>query len=290
MEHIQPSNALELRQVSCHLGSFSLQDLNLTLPSGTILGLVGENGAGKTTAIRLIMNTLHRDSGDIRVLGCDNTSPEFLSIKEDIGVVLDEAYFPEVLTAKEVGGIMADTYAQWDSAQYQTFLTRFQLPGEKPFKAYSKGMKMKLAIAVAMSHHPRLLILDEATTGLDPLIRDEILTVFSEFTREPDHSILISSHITSDLEKLCDYVAFLHQGQLLFCEEKDRLLDTCGMITGTEELLESLQPEAIIARQESQFGGIRVLVRKDLIPPTFSTDPVTLEEIVLFAAKGAEEA
>ena len=228
-------NAIELSHVTKHFPGFTLQDLSLTVPSGTICGLVGENGAGKSTTIRLLMGALRPDSGTCTVLGADSAAPEFLSLKEDIGVVLDEAYFPESLNALQVGGVMAKTYRRWDGKQYQNYLTRFGLPEKKPFKDFSRGMKMKLAIAVALSHSPRLLVLDEATAGLDPIVRDEVLEIFNEFTREEDHSILISSHILSDLEKLCDYIAFLHQGRLLFCDEKDRLLEEYGIFVGTGE-------------------------------------------------------
>ena len=211
-------NAIELSHVTKHFPGFTLQDLSLAVPSGTICGLVGENGAGKSTTIRLLMGGLQPDSGTCTVLGTDAASPEFLAVKEDIGVVLDEAYFPESLNALQVGDVMARTYRRWDGKQYRNYLTRFGLPEKKPFKDFSRGMKMKLAIAVALSHSPKLLVLDEATSGLDPIVRDEVLEIFNEFTREEDHSILISSHILSDLEKLCDYIAFLHQGRLLFCE------------------------------------------------------------------------
>ena len=240
-------NAIELSHVTKHFPGFTLQDLSLTVPSGTICGLVGENGAGKSTTIRLLMGALRPDSGTCTVLGADSAAPEFLSLKEDIGVVLDEAYFPESLNALQVGGVMAKTYRRWDGKQYQNYLTRFGLPEKKPFKDFSRGMKMKLAIAVALSHSPRLLVLDEATAGLDPIVRDEVLEIFNEFTREEDHSILISSHILSDLEKLCDYIAFLHQGRLLFCDEKDRLLEEYGIFVGTADQVNSLQDGAVVA-------------------------------------------
>ena len=239
-------NAIELSHVTKHFPGFTLQDLSLTVPSGTICGLVGENGAGKSTTIRLLMGALRPDSGRCTVLGADSAAPEFLSLKEDIGVVLDEAYFPESLNALQVGGVMAKTYRRWDGKQYQNYLTRFGLPEKKPFKDFSRGMKMKLAIAVALSHSPRLLVLDEATAGLDPIVRDEVLEIFNEFTREEDHSILISSHILSDLEKLCDYIAFLHQGRLLFCDEKDRLLEEYGIFVGTADQVNSLQDLSLI--------------------------------------------
>lgn len=283
-------NAIELSHVTKHFPGFTLQDLSLTVPSGTICGLVGENGAGKSTTIRLLMGALRPDSGRCTVLGADSAAPEFLSLKEDIGVVLDEAYFPESLNALQVGGVMAKTYRRWDGKQYQNYLTRFGLPEKKPFKDFSRGMKMKLAIAVALSHSPRLLVLDEATAGLDPIVRDEVLEIFNEFTREEDHSILISSHILSDLEKLCDYIAFLHQGQLLFCDEKDRLLEEYAVFTGTAEQADSLRSEAVVGRVSSGLGGARCLVRRSEVPPTLELERPTVEDIILFLVKGAKEA
>ena len=254
-------NAIELSHVTKHFPGFTLQDLSLAVPSGTICGLVGENGAGKSTTIRLLMGGLQPDSGTCTVLGTDAASPEFLAVKEDIGVVLDEAYFPESLNALQVGAVMAKTYRRWDGRQYQNYLARFGLPEKKPFKDFSRGMKMKLAIAVALSHSPKLLVLDEATSGLDPIVRDEVLEIFNEFTREEDHSILISSHILSDLEKLCDYIAFLHQGRLLFCDEKDRLLEEYGIFVGTADQADSLQDGAVVARERSKEAMSALLLK-----------------------------
>ena len=177
-------NAIEINHVNKEFKGFAIRDVSLTVPSGTICGLVGENGAGKSTTIRLLMGALRPDSGTIEVLGTDSFSPEFRQVKEDIGVVLDEAYYPEVLNAVQVGKIMAGTFRRWDADLYDSYLKRFSLPEKKLFKEYSRGMKMKLAIAVALSHKPRLLVLDEATSGLDPIVRDEVLEIFNEFTRE----------------------------------------------------------------------------------------------------------
>ena len=281
-------NAIELSHVTKHFPGFTLQDLSLTVPSGTICGLVGENGAGKSTTIRLLMGALRPDSGTCTVLGADSAAPEFLSLKEDIGVVLDEAYFPESLNALQVGRIMSKTYRRWDGSAYGSFLRRFELPEKKAFKDFSRGMRMKLAIAVAMSHSPRLLVLDEATAGLDPIVRDQVLELFNDFTRAEDHSILISSHILSDLEKLCDYIAFLHQGQLLFCDEKDQLLETYGIFTDSAEQLDCLLPEAIVAREANGYGGVRALIRRDQAPAGFQLERPTVEDIILFTVKGAK--
>ena len=283
-------NAIELNHVTKSFPGFTLRDLTLSVPQGTICGLVGENGAGKSTTIRLLMGALAPDSGTCSALGVDAASAEFLSAKEDIGVVLDEAYFPEVLTAVQVGKIMARTYRRWDMGVYQSYLTRFGLPDKKAFKDYSRGMKMKLAIAVALSHDPKLLVLDEATSGLDPIVRDEVLEIFNEFTREEDHSILISSHILSDLEKLCDYLAFLHRGQLLFCEEKDALLEEYGIFVGTADQADSLLEEAVAGRESSGMGGVRCLVRRALVPPTLELERPTVEDVILFLVKGAKKA
>ena len=281
-------NAIELSHINKSFGDFAIRDLNLTVPSGTICGLVGENGAGKSTTIRLLMGALQPDSGTAAVLGVDVTAPEFREVKEDVGVVLDEAYFPESLNAVQVGKIMAATYRRWDQKLYDGYLKRFDLPPSKQFKDFSRGMRMKLAIAVALSHQPKLLVLDEATAGLDPIVRAEVLDIFNEFTREEDHSILISSHILSDLEKLCDYIAFIHQGNLLFCEEKDRLLEEYGIFTDSAEQLECLLPEAIVAREPNGYGGVRALIRRDLAPAGFQLEKPSVEDIVLFLVKGAK--
>ena len=281
-------NAIELSHINKSFGDFAIRDLNLTVPSGTICGLVGENGAGKSTTIRLLMGALRPDSGTASVLGVDVSSPEFRDVKEDVGVVLDEAYFPESLNAVQVGRILAATYRRWDQKLYDGYLKRFDLPEKKQFKDFSRGMRMKLAIAVALSHQPKLLVLDEATAGLDPIVRDEVLDIFNEFTREEDHSILISSHILSDLEKLCDYIAFIHKGDLLFCEEKDQLLEQYGIFEDSRENLDCLQPEAIVAREESRYGGVRALVKRDLAPTGFRLEKPTVEDVVLFLVKGAK--
>ena len=274
-------NALELRHVSRRLGDFELRDVNLTLPKGCILGLVGENGAGKSTTIRLLTGELRPDSGTVSVLDAEPGGPDFRAVKERLGVVLDDAWFPEILNARQVGTMMAMTYESWDAELYESYLTRFALPREKNFKDYSRGMRMKLAIAVALAHRPEVLLLDEATAGLDPIVRDEVLEIFREFSEAEDHAILISSHILSDLEKLCDYIAFLHQGKLLFCQEKDRLLETYGLFVGTRQQAEELAEDAVLAREDSGFGGVRAIVRRDAVPACLPLEKPTVEDIIL---------
>ena len=281
-------NAIELKGLIKEYPGFRLGSLDLALPSGSIMGLVGENGAGKSTTIKLIMNAIKRDAGSVSVLGVDNQSRAFSGIKEDIGVVLDEAYYPEVLNSRDVGCVMAKTYRHWEPDTYENYLQRFGLPQDKAFRDYSRGMKMKLAIAVALSHQAKLLILDEATSGLDPMVRDEILDIFNEYTRQEDRSILLSSHIVSDLEKICDYIAFLHKGQLLLCEEKDRLLEESALVRLSRERLADL-PENSVVGVESDPYGVRALVRRDMVPHDLPLEHTNLEDIILFLAKGGTQ-
>lgn len=282
--------AIEMQNVTKHHNTdFILQNINLSLPTGSILGLVGENGAGKSTTIKLIMNTMKRDSGSIRVLGTANETKDFSHIKEDIGIVLDEAYFPEVITPKNVNTIMKSTYKNWDETCYFQYLKQFSLPEAKMFKDFSRGMKMKLAIIVALSHHPKLLILDEATSGLDPIVRDELLDIFNDFTRDPSHSVIISSHIVSDLEKICDYIAFLHKGKLLFCEEKDRLLEEYAIVRMSNKDFEAIPEDAVKGKKTTPYG-IEALVLRNKISSAFPIEHITIEDIILFLAKGGNEA
>ena len=276
-------NALEIKNLSKSYPGFALDNLNLTLPEGCILGLIGENGAGKSTTIKLILDMIHKDSGTVTIFGKDSREPIEL-LKEDIGVVLDEAGIPECLTVTQVGKVMKHTFRNWDEAEYARLIKKLGLPDRKPFRDFSRGMKMKLAIAVAMSHNSRLLILDEATSGLDPVVRDEVVEMFRDFTRDETHSVLISSHIVSDLEKLCDYVAFLHKGKLLLCEEKDRLLEEYGLIHCTAEELKQLPAEAVRYTRENPYGA-EAMVRRSAVPDGISVSPISIEELFVFMAK-----
>ena len=280
-------NAIEIKGLEKRYDGFQLGSFDLTLPSGCIMGLVGENGAGKSTTIKLIMNAIGRDAGEISVLGVDNRSAGFRDVKEDIGVVLDEAYFPEIMSARNVGKVMALTYKNWDAAAFEGYLKKFSLAPDKIFKDYSRGMRMKLAIAAALSHGAKLLILDEATSGLDPMARDELLDIFNDFTRDENCSILLSSHIVSDLEKICDYIAFLHRGRLVLCEEKDRLLEEYALVRLPEERLSELSEESIISRRASGYAT-EALVLRGGIPAAIPTEHTSLEDIILFMAKGDE--
>lgn len=282
------SNAIEIRGLCKRYKGFSLDSLDLDLPYGCVLGLVGENGAGKSTTIRLIMDALERDGGTVSVLGADNRSREFLDLKEDIGVVLDETFVPEVISAKQLGKVMAGTYKNWDQSAYDGWVKRFELPPDKKFKDYSRGMTMKLGIAAALSHHPRLLLLDEATGGLDPMVREELLEVFADFAAEDGHAVLLSSHIVSDLERICDYIAFLHKGKLVLCEEKDVLLDRYGILKCSKEQLSNIPEEAIHGKRIGTYG-VEALVEREFMPRDAVVDRASLEDIILYMVKGEQK-
>ena len=276
-------NAIEIKDLCKTYGDFTLDHLNLTLPGGCIMGLVGENGAGKSTTIRLMMQMIQRDAGTITLLGKNIDDMDPLT-KEDIGVVMDEVGFPLCLKTEEIGKIMQLTFHNWDQDQYEQLVHQFNIPFNKQFKDFSRGMKMKAGIAVALSHHPKLLILDEATSGLDPVVRDEVLDILNEFTRDENHSILISSHIVSDLEKCCDYIAFLHRGRLLLCQEKDVLLASYGIVNMTPAQIADL-PSASILHQKNTGYGIQALVKRDAIPDGISISPITIEELFVQLVK-----
>ena len=276
-------NALEIKHLCKSFPGFCLDDLNLTLPSGCILGLIGENGAGKSTTIKLILDVPHKDSGSITILGRDNQAGIRL-IKEDVGVVLDEVGIPECLNARQAGKVMSLTFRNWNNDAYKGYLKALAIPEKKPFKDFSRGTKMKLGIAIALSHQPKLLLLDEATNGLDPVVREEVVELFRSFAAEEDHAVLISSHIVSDLEKLCDYIAFLHNGKLLLCEEKDRLLEEYGLLLGTPEQLAQL-PEGAVLRKKASPYGVEALVKREAVPAGWRVSPISIEELFLFLVK-----
>ena len=282
------TNAIEIRGLCKRYKDFALENLNLELPYGCVLGLVGENGAGKSTTIRLIMDALERDGGTVSVLGVDNKSKEFLDVKEDVGVVLDETFVPEVINARQLGKIMAGTYKNWDQAAYNSWLNRFDLPPAKKFKDYSRGMTMKLGIAAALSHHARLLLLDEATGGLDPMVREELLEVFADFAAQDGHAVLLSSHIVSDLERICDYIAFLHKGRLVLCEEKDLLLDKYGILKCSKEQFANIPAEAVHGKRVGIYG-VEALVERECMPRDAVVDRASLEDIILYMVKGEKQ-
>lgn len=278
-------NALEIKNLCKSYPGFHLDNLNLTLPSGCILGLIGENGAGKSTTMKLILDLIRRDNGTITILGRDNREDIRLT-REQIGVVMDEGGIPDCLNALQVGKVMVNIFRSWEQQTYLQLIDTLHIPFTTAFKELSRGNKMKLSIAIAMSHGARLLILDEATSGLDPVVRDEVVQMLSDFTREEDRSILISSHIVSDLEKLCDYIAFLHKGKLMLFEEKDVLLAKYGIVYCTHAQLPLLSPGSVLHRKENPYGA-QVLVLRSAVPEDWKISPVSIEDLFIFMVKEA---
>lgn len=281
-------NALEVSHLTKDYGSFKLDDVSFTVPGGTIMGLIGENGAGKSTTIKCILNLIRRDGGEIQVLGLDNLRDE-QAVKAQVGVVLDETTFHDGLTAPQVGKILSKLYPGWDAVLYRRYLDKFGLAGKKPVKTFSKGMKMKLSLAAAFAARPKLLILDEATSGLDPVVRDEILDEFLDFIQDEEHAILLSSHITSDLEKVADYVTYLHRGKVAVSGAKDELLDTYGRLVCSRADLAQVDPALLVGVRTGQFGCEALVRDKHAFTrfyPGLTVDPVTLEDIMVFTVKG----
>ena len=274
-------NALDIQNLTKTYPGFTLDNVSLTIPGGCVLGLIGENGAGKSTLIKSVLGMIRPDGGTVTILGNAKRTP---LVMEDVGVVLDEVGIPSCLTTAQVGRVMAASFRNWDQAQYERYLKALALPEKKAFKDFSKGMKMKLGIAVALSHHARLLILDEATSGLDPVVRDEVLELLRHFVAQEDHAILMSSHIVSDLEKLCDYIAFVHKGKLLLVEEKDRLLEEYGLFLGSREDVDALPETAVRARRTSPYGAAAQVLRA-AIPPGTRGKPISIEELFVFMVK-----
>ena len=279
-------NVITIRGLEKRYPGFELK-LDLELPQGCILGLIGENGAGKSTTIKAILGMLRPDAGSISVLGQDN-SRNFAPVREDVGVVLDEAGYPACLSAAQLGKVMAGIYKNWDAQAFEGYLRKLSVPADKSYSGLSRGTKMKLAIAVALSHHPKLLVLDEPTSGLDPLVRDEVVELFSDFTRDEGHSVLISSHIVSDLEKLCDYIAFLHKGRLLLYEEKDALQEEYGLVQLSKTDFKALDGDAVIGHRATPYG-VSAIVRREAIPAGLAVEPVSIEDLFVLMVKEGEQ-
>lgn len=280
------NEALRLENVNKKYQNFALQNVNLTLPTGSIMGFIGENGAGKSTTIKALLGLINCETGNVYIDGKKFTGNE-TDIKEQIGVVMDTSCFPDELCAKDVGKVMSHSYKNWDECAFQDMLTQFRVEPTKKIKNYSRGMKMKLSMAVALSHDAKILILDEATSGLDPLVRDAMLDLFLDFIQDETHSILISSHILSDLEKICDYITFIHNGRILVSKSKDELMEQYRVVKGSREQLQNLDQEKVIGIKENAFGA-EALVDADSIPNGMISDPAGIEEIMLYYVRREE--
>ena len=282
------NSAIEVRGLCKHYRDFSLRDVSFTVPGGSIMGFIGENGAGKTTTIKSILGLLHTDGGSISVLGRDPVTDR-RAIGQDIGVVLDGSFFYEGMRAKDISAVMSRLHGRWDKETFASYCERFALPMEKPFKEFSKGMRAKLALTTALAHHPKLLVLDEATSGLDPVVRSEMLDLFLEFIQDEEHSILLSSHITSDLEKVADYITYLHQGKVVLSEAKDVIQDSYGRLGCTAADLLTVDSKDLVRVRKGSYGcealvSDRAAFRKKY--PQLMVEPISLEDIMPFIGKG----
>jgi len=275
---------LKVENLYKYYADFTLKNMSFSLPKGCIMGLVGENGAGKTTIIKLILNLIKKNGGAIKVFGIDNIVDE-QKIKQNIGVVLDESYFHDNLRPKDISIIMGSIYENWDKKIFFDYLSRFKLPQDKIVKDFSKGMKMKLSIAAALSHNPQFLILDEPTGGLDPIVRNEILDIFLDFIQDEEKSILFSTHVTSDLDKIADYITFIHDGELIFTKPKDDLIYNYGIIKCGATEFNKIDKKDIIGHRKNQFGYEVLINNKQNSKgkyESFVIDSANLEDIMLF--------
>lgn len=279
-------NNILVRDLCKQFDGFLLDHVSFQVPKGRIVGFIGENGAGKSTTINLILDELKRDNGQIQIFGRENT---ISSVKEDIGVVFDECNFQDVLNTSDIEKILSGVYKSWDSGLYRQYLKKFKVPERKKIGSFSKGMKLKLSIICAMAHKPKLLILDEATTGLDPVVRDEMLDLFLEFIQDEECSIFLSSHITSDIQKIADYVILIHQGRIIFEEQKDDLVYNFGIVKCGKEKFSSISPDDYIIHRVTNVS-VECLVRdKEAVKRKYKNivvDNATLEDIMLFYIKG----
>ncbi|WP_329384241.1 ABC transporter ATP-binding protein [Anaerofustis butyriciformans] len=279
---------LEVNNLTKEYKDFKLDDISLKIPKGSVVGLIGENGAGKSTFINSILNINEPEKGEVKIFN-KNINEHEKDIKEDIAVIFDKSHYSEYMNAKIIGKMLSKIYKNWDNEKYYSLLDNFGLPVNKKIKKFSKGMKMKLEFALAFSHSPKFLILDESTSGLDPVFRDEILELLRSYTENEENSILISSHITSDLDKISDYIAFIHEGKLQFVKEYEDIHDNYGVLSCKKDFFDSLNPDDIVFYRKEAFS-YKVLVKnrmelmnvyKDLI-----IENASVEDVMLFYIKG----
>lgn len=267
---------------------FELGEIDIAIPKGVIVGLIGENGAGKTTLIKSMLNIIKIDSGEIKIFGKDYKKEE-KAIKEDIGVVLDNMFFPELLNAKDINNSMKDIYKNWDSKLYFSYLKEFNLPDNKPLKEMSKGMRKKLEIVAAISHKPKLLILDEPTSGLDPVVRAEVLDIFQKFIEDEEHSIILSTHITSDLEHIADEIIFIDKGKMLLQKSRDEIIDNYGILKCDIDYFSNIDKKDIIAYKKTKYAYEILVSNKGRASRKYNgcvIDKITLEDLMVLVIKG----
>lgn len=285
------ANALTVSGLTKKYKDFTLSNIAFAVPQGTIVGLIGENGAGKSTILNAILGLIHKDAGAITIFGKHAQEIDF-STRNQIGIVFDHGNFPEGSTPKALNGLLKNVFPAWDEALYFSSLKKLSLPADQKIKTFSKGMKMKLAIVVSISHHARLLILDEPTSGLDPIMRDDILDLFLDFVQSEDHSILVSSHITSDLEKIADYIVFIHEGRLIFSKPKEELLESCGIVKCGAAQFAVLDKKDMIACRKQDYGWQVLVADRDTAKkkyPNAVIVPATIDEIMLLYIKGEQQ-
>lgn len=267
---------------------FELGEIDIKIPKGIIVGLIGENGAGKTTLIKSMLNIIKIDSGEIKIFGKDYKKEE-KEIKEDIGVVLDNMFFPELLNAKDINNAMKDVYKNWDSELYFSYLKEFDLPDNKPLKSMSKGMRKKLEIVAAISHKPKLLILDEPTSGLDPVVRSEVLEIFQKFIEDEEHSILLSTHITSDLEHIADEIIFIDKGKKVLQKSRDEIIDNYGILKCDIDYFSNIDKKDMVAYKKTKYAYEILVNDKEQASKKYHNcviDKITLEDLMLLVIKG----
>lgn len=282
-------NAIVVEKLTKKYSSvFTLGEIDLTIPKGEIIGLIGENGAGKTTLIKSILGIINPSSGSVKIFDKDLTTNE-LEIKENIGVVLDNMFFPEIMNAHDIEISMQGIFKNWDSSLFHKYLTDFNLPENQPLKLLSKGMRKKLEIAVALSHHPKLLILDEPTSGLDPVVRNEILDIFLNFIQDEEHTILLSTHITSDLEHIADEIIFIDKGKVVLNKNRDELLDNYGIMKCNLDEFSKIDSEDIVSYKKNKYNYDILVDNRFKMSKKykdFVIDKITLEELMVLIIKG----
>lgn len=276
-------NSIEIKGLCRKYPQFQLKDISFNVPCGTVMGFIGENGAGKSTTIKAILGLLNKGEGSIKVLG-ENAADLSPAVKEKIGIVFDGLSFPETLNAVQLDKVMAGLYKTWNSEVFFGYMKRFDLPLKKKFKGFSRGMQMRLSIAAALSHDPQLLVLDEPTSGLDPVMRSEILDIFLEFMQDETHSILLSTHITSDLEHIADYITFIHKGELIFTQERNEMRDKYRILKCTPEDVERMDKADIIGMKKTRFT-VEVLTDAADKYPDIVADIPSIEDIMVYYVK-----